>query len=527
MKKIQLSIASIFVVFVLLVTAFAQESERTIKRKTWKNEPLEIQSLKVKGINVSFNQKFLNGNDWFGGLAVNVKNISNKTIVFIDLTLNFPPSGGATEPASEHLLYGQEPLPPGETDGATLTKSQLPLQTNSTATLTLDDYQGTRDFLNEVGQPQSIGEIELEISEVVFNDGTKWSRGSLLKRDPNDSNKSIPIQNPSSGRNLKSNYFGLFRNVGFVFSSNETNSFLPLQNQCRTRLHQADFSCGVNRCAVRFDYDGPITTPGGIDEVYLFRYQNDRCVDRRTHQRCSVFRRAQIIYYNCSIVQVPNECDRTICDAGTTALNNQTSKFIKAIYSAKPASFRPVCPGCPSPIIVDINGNGFALTNARNGVEFDLNNDGKTGSKISWTVANSDDAWLVLDRNNNGTIDGGSEMFGNYTAQPLVESPHGFLALAEFDKTRNGGNRDGFIDSRDEVFSRLNFWQDLNHNGFSEQNELHTISLLGVAKFDLDYRESRRTDAHGNQFEYRAKVWDERGAQVGRWAWDVFLVGEL
>jgi hypothetical protein len=47
---------------------------------------------------------------------------------------------------------------------------------------------------------------------------------------------------------------------------------------------------------------------------------------------------------------------------------------------------------------------------------------------------------------------------------------------------------------------------------------------LGLAAFDLKYRESKRTDEHGNQFKYRAKVTDARGAQAGRWAWDVFLV---
>lgn len=47
---------------------------------------------------------------------------------------------------------------------------------------------------------------------------------------------------------------------------------------------------------------------------------------------------------------------------------------------------------------------------------------------------------------------------------------------------------------------------------------------LGVAILDLDYKESRRMDEHGNWFRYRAKVKDIQGAQIGRWAWDVFLV---
>lgn len=180
----------------------------------------------------------------------------------------------------------------------------------------------------------------------------------------------------------------------------------------------------------------------------------------------------------------------------------------------------------PSPIVVDVLGNGFNLTSAASGVNFDVNGDGKS-EHVSWTAAASDDAFLVYDRDRNGLIERGVELFGNYTPQSKPaqgNERHGFLALGEYDKHGNGGNNNGEIDQGDRVFSSLRLWQDLNHNGVSERNELFELLTLGLSSVELNCKESRKTDRHGNQFRYRSKVKDTQGQQLGRWAWDVFLV---
>jgi len=181
---------------------------------------------------------------------------------------------------------------------------------------------------------------------------------------------------------------------------------------------------------------------------------------------------------------------------------------------------------CNSPVLIDLGKDGIALTSKSGGVTFDLDSDGAK-EQLSWTAAETDDAWLCLDRNGNGSIDNGTELFGSYTLQPdppLGSEPNGFLALATFDTAQEGGNENGAIDGGDTVYQELLLWRDLNHNGVSEPNELDNLSSSGISEISLDYKFSRKEDEYGNQYRYRAKLKMKENAGIGRWAWDVFLL---
>ncbi len=188
----------------------------------------------------------------------------------------------------------------------------------------------------------------------------------------------------------------------------------------------------------------------------------------------------------------------------------------------------PDDPKCPpvSPTVVDTTGGGFHLTSADDGVVFDIRGDGHP-IKLAWTAGNWGNAFLALDRNHNGKIDNGRELFGNFTAQPASDHPNGYLALAEFDKPENGGNGDGIVDERDAVFSHLLLWIDENHDGISQPNELHTLPELGVYSISLHYRDDRHfVDQYGNWFHYQAALNpdpQDGESKDGRVTYDVFF----
>lgn len=175
-----------------------------------------------------------------------------------------------------------------------------------------------------------------------------------------------------------------------------------------------------------------------------------------------------------------------------------------------------------SPIIIDIGGDGFILTDASNGVYFDLRADGHP-VRTAWISPDANNAWLTLDRNHNGVIDNGAELFGNFTPQPPSSTPNGFLALAVFDLPANGGNGDGAIDGTDAVFAQLRLWKDANHNGISEPSELFPLGDADIGAIRLDYKESKFEDLYGNQFRYRARVEMKTQGKKNKWAYDVFL----
>jgi hypothetical protein len=143
-----------------------------------------------------------------------------------------------------------------------------------------------------------------------------------------------------------------------------------------------------------------------------------------------------------------------------------------------------------SPIVLDLNGDGVSTLDASNGARFDLNATGSV-DQVGWV--GSGDGLLVLDRNTDGFINDGRELFGTATLLANGKNAsNGFAALGDLDS-----NQDGQISAADLDFSKLQVWIDGNHDGITGAGELRTLADLGIVSMDLQAQAGTEMD-HGN-----------------------------
>ena len=172
-------------------------------------------------------------------------------------------------------------------------------------------------------------------------------------------------------------------------------------------------------------------------------------------------------------------------------------------------------PPCYTPIVLSLRG-GYRMTSLADGVRFDIDADG-IAEEIAWTEPNSNVGFLALDRNGNGTIDSGAELFGDSTMlTDGTRALNGFEALADLDS-----NHDSRIDESDPAWQQLLLWHDTNHDGASDATELVSISTSGVSAISTDYKRSGKKDRFGNEFRYKSEF---RLGEAWRTCYDVFLV---
>ena len=164
--------------------------------------------------------------------------------------------------------------------------------------------------------------------------------------------------------------------------------------------------------------------------------------------------------------------------------------------------------GGASPIVIDLDGNGFRFGDEGVGVYFDLLANGNP-LHMQWVNPGGDDAFLVLDHNGNGIVDDGSELFGDGTRMLLENhrlAPNGFVGLAQYDNPALGGNDDGYISEADTVWNDLSLWLDFDGDGVCTAGEMASMDDFGLVRLNTIPRETRHYDLSGNWLRFFASA---------------------
>jgi len=176
-----------------------------------------------------------------------------------------------------------------------------------------------------------------------------------------------------------------------------------------------------------------------------------------------------------------------------------------------------------SPIVLDFVSTGLpqTISASDSSVEFDLTASGLK-QRVGW-IAGRQGGLLGLDLNGNNRIDNGSELFGEFTQvySTGLRAQNGYEALKQYDE-----NKDGHLNSKDPIFSKLMVWFDHNTNGVSEISELESLASLSVHDIQLNYTELPldKQFSNGNRIRYQAKFYGPKNCgQSGCKSYDIYF----
>ena len=459
---------ALMAIILLPAIVSAQEQERVIDKLSWRTEPIKIIKLKTKGKAVELGKKFSEKEDWLKGLTVTVENISSKAIARIELQLAFPrPGEGSTPETATYvvpMIYGWDPA------DASRTEALKPVLSGERADVTLLEVNlpFIKTDLENLGYPKTVSHAQIRVHAVTFLDGSQWAGDEILYPNPyNPKQKTNPrfpidkqgsdVTQPPIQRSAlprESSVVG-FVNAGFHStqpraivntSRNPVLRVLPIQTPVRNAIYVRtdELPCGPAGEGCTYGKDIIIENPPeevqwqnnarkGFTQARCFKSDGSLCLPNPMLLANRVACGTLVATGTCNGLANWIDYPSTGCITGLIFGGPCTRSTTFQSRCLEPTGYEQFTCSCPdgtstSPIVIDVDHSGFSMTDAAGGVVFDMLND-DVPLAISWTAAGSTNSLLVLDRNTNGMIDSGEELFGDITPQPPSSAPNGFLRL--------------------------------------------------------------------------------------------------
>ena len=270
--------------------------------------------------------------------------------------------------------------------------------------------------------------------------------------------------------------------------------------------HYEEYGIRLNRLLQKGEWLVLKTVDPGGKERYIF--QGDMsCESAKPYYEKLFFKQSYGAYLSWSGNDKSNEDVKTM--VGVSVYAHSDNIKVKSItpkeVTIKDDDRDPNedLPETYDPIVIDFNKNGVTSTRLDNTVYFDHDNNG-FAEATAWME--KDDGLLALDKNNNGKIDNGNELFGNHTISNTAygytdkKATNGYEALKTYDL-----NGDNVIDEKDEIFNKLKIWKDTNSNGITDEGELSSLADNNIKSIDLNYKEIA-IDENSNTVKQSSKV---------------------
>ena len=201
--KLQLWIATVLMSLITTSGLAQQKKERMVKQSLYRNQPVEIVGVKIKGVSINPKQKFNEADDWLDDVAITLKNTISRPIAYVSILVTAPhvkadgtlttlPDGEPVHVATQ-IVYGIKPSLPDDPSPIYV----VPLQPNETVTLKLGlrSVNDLFSLLRERNSSIDISELTLRVYEVCFEGDAAhmWSAGTMLRRDPKNPQRWVPL----------------------------------------------------------------------------------------------------------------------------------------------------------------------------------------------------------------------------------------------------------------------------------------------------------------------------------------------
>lgn len=331
------------------------------------------------------------------------------------------------------------------------------------------------------------------IENFKFADGTTWNVAEIQKHINTDGNDTIygingysssyPWHNILAGGKGNDTLYGYDGNDTYLFNRGDgKDTIIDSDGTDTLRLGE-----GIGKSDVLLWLDGN-------NLVISISDSDTITINNHASQSSAI----EGIYLSNGLYMDKSTIDRVVSDIrlfaseNALSLNRDTLLASPNILNIISSSWQKDMTDFTPPLVLDLNGNGATSSSlAGSNVYFDYDGDG-VREKTAWIE--SGDALLVYDKDRDGIISDGSELFGEYFKLSSGNyAKDGYEVLKEFDSDSNG-----IINKLDTKFGELLVWQDTNLNGITDSGELKSLSGLGITSIGLPTNANFSVTENGN-----------------------------